>query len=205
MNKQKFRAESAEKGPSKNALKKQAKEEEKARKKAERDAKLAEEAKAREAASAASVRVHGMHPYVSLIITYTRFVFTKDFAKQYYGKLPLNMSQERTNSPRAQISSLSQRIGETVVIRARVQTVRATAIAFLVLRQKIDTVQAVVATEEGKISKQMVKWTGSIPEESIVLVEGVVNRPKDEIQTTTVRDAEIVVRQVGATFRVFTW
>ena len=106
------------------------------------------------------------------------------------------MSQERPNSPRAQISSLSQNVGETVRLRARVHTVRAAKVMFLVLRQKIDTVQAVVAVDEGKVSKQMVKWAGSLQEESIVLVEGVVHAVNEEIQSTTVRDVEVVVRQV---------
>ena len=69
-------------GPSKNELKKRAKEAEKAKKAAERAAKEEEEKKKREAA--ASV----------------------DHASQNYGKLPLHQSQERTGM------STSQRLSQ---------------------------------------------------------------------------------------------
>lgn len=67
---------------------------------------------------------------------------------------------------------------------------------FLMLRQKIDTVQALLTVEEGKVSKRMVKWTSGLPDESIVLVEGLVEEPKEEVKSATVGGVEIKITQV---------
>ncbi|KAI5121826.1 hypothetical protein M0805_003260 [Coniferiporia weirii] len=168
-------AEEASKGPSKSELKKRAKEEEKARKVAERKAKEEEAAQAKAAAEEAA-----------------------DFAKQYYGKLPLNQSQERPNRTRDNIATLSGKVGQNVFIRARIQTSRATGnkMVFLMLRQKIDTVQGILTVEEEKVSRPMVKWVAGLPDESIVLVEGVVDKPKEEIKSATVKDVEIKISQI---------
>ncbi|KAH8119816.1 aspartyl-tRNA synthetase [Phellopilus nigrolimitatus] len=168
-------AQETPKGPSKNELKKRAKEEEKARKAAERSAKEAEAAKAKAGEEDAA-----------------------DFAKQYYGKLPLNQSQERPKRTRDTIASLSEKLGQNVLLRARIQTSRAQGnkMVFLHLRQKIDTVQGLLVAEDGKISRPMVKWTAGLPDESIVLVEGIVEKPKEEIKSTTVKDVEVHINQI---------
>ena len=126
------------------------------------------------------------------------FSFTQDFAKQYYGKLPLNQSQERERRERATISSLPERVGQTVLLRARIQTSRATGnkMVFLNLRQRIDTVQGLLEVKEGKVSRPMVKWVAGLPDESIVLVEGLVKKSPTPIQGATVSDVEIDVKQV---------
>ncbi|KAG8733689.1 aspartate--tRNA ligase dps1 [Ceratobasidium sp. 423] len=137
-----------EKGPSKNALKKAAKEAEKAKKAAERAAKEAEQAAARAAADV-------------------------DYAEQNYGKLPLNQSQERPGRVRAQISTFNaSKDGEHVLLRARVHTSRAqgklcSKMAFFALRQRQHTVQALLTVAPETVSKQMVKWAATIPLESI--------------------------------------
>lgn len=91
--------------------------------------------------------------------------------------------------------------GQTVLIRARVQTSRAQAkMVFLNLRQRTDTVQALLAVTPGKISKQMVKWAGSLADESIVLVEAVVAKSPEPIKSATIGDVELHITQVrGAT------
>ncbi|THH11584.1 hypothetical protein EW145_g538 [Phellinidium pouzarii] len=164
-----------DKGPSKNELKKRAKEEEKNRKAAERKAKEEKAAKAKAAAEDAA-----------------------DFAKQYYGKLPLHQSQERPNRPRNDVALLSEKVGENVLIRARIQTSRATGnkMVFLMLRQKIDTIQGILTVDEESVSRPMVKWVAGLPDESIVLVEGVVDKPKEEIKSATVKDVEIKISQI---------
>jgi len=68
---------------------------------------------------------------------------------------------------------------------------------FLNLRQRTDTVQALVSVAEGKVSKQMVKWVASLQDESIVLVEGTVTVPPEVIKSATVGNVEIHVNQVG--------
>lgn len=67
---------------------------------------------------------------------------------------------------------------------------------FLVLRQRIDTVQAILAQKDGKVSKPMVKWVTGLPDESIVLVEGIVEKSQEEIKSATVKDVELQVEQV---------
>ncbi|KAG9127355.1 aspartate--tRNA ligase dps1 [Ceratobasidium sp. 392] len=169
-------SEDQEKGPSKNELKKRAKEAEKAKKAAERAAKEAEQAAARAAADV-------------------------DYAQQNYGKLPLNQSQERTGRPRAQISAFdASKDGEEVIVRARVHTSRAQGnkMVFFALRQRQHTVQALVTVAPETISKQMAKWAAGIPLESIVLVEGVVKRSPEEIKGATIKDAEIHIKKVGS-------
>lgn len=51
---------------------------------------------------------------------------------------------------------------------------------------------------EGKVSKQMVKWAAGLTLESIILVEGVIQKPQEEIKSTTVGDAEILIHKVSA-------
>lgn len=125
-------------------------------------------------------------------------VVLQDYARQYYGKLPLNQSQERNNRPRDTIPSLSGKVGETVLLRARIQTSRATGnkMVFLNLRQRIDTVQGLLMAEEGKVSRPMIKWVAGLPDESIVLVEGVVDQAKEEVKSASVKDVEIKISQV---------
>lgn len=68
---------------------------------------------------------------------------------------------------------------------------------FLNLRQRIDTVQALLIAEEGKVSRPMIKWTAGLPDESIVLVEGTVDKPKEEVKSATVKTVEIKISQVS--------
>jgi len=122
----------------------------------------------------------------------------QDYAVDFYGPLPLNQSQERPGRKRAQISSLSECDGQTVLIRARVQTSRAQGnkLVFINLRQRMHSVQAVVAVAPETVSKQMTKWVGSLADESIVLVEGLVKKSPITIQGASVNDVEVHVQKV---------
>lgn len=122
---------------------------------------------------------------------------SKDYAVVFYGPLPLNQSQSRPRRERVQISSLSTRIGERVLLRARVHTSRGQAkMVFFILRQRSDSVQALLSLTPEKVSKQMVKWAGSIPIESIVLVEGQVTKAPEPIKSASVDDVEVHISQV---------
>ncbi|KAA1468219.1 aspartyl-tRNA synthetase [Dentipellis sp. KUC8613] len=162
------------KGPSKNELKKRAKQAEKEKKAAEKAARQREleEAKAKEEEN--------------------------DFSANFYGKLPLNQSQSRPNRLRNKISEISAALdGQTVLLRARVHTLRAQAkVVFINLRQRTDTIQAVLSITPEKVSKLMIKWTAGLQDESIVLVEGIVKKAPEEIKSATVRDAEIQIEQI---------
>ncbi|KAF8216172.1 hypothetical protein K438DRAFT_2107385 [Mycena galopus ATCC 62051] len=121
-----------------------------------------------------------------------------DFAAEFYGSLPLHQSQTRPQLPRAQISSLSARDGETVLFRSRVQTSRAQGakIVFLNLRQRSDSVQALLVVTAEKVSKQMVKWAAGLADESIVLVQGVVRKSPEPIKSASVQDVEVHISQL---------
>ncbi|KAF9481378.1 aspartate-tRNA ligase [Pholiota conissans] len=160
-------------GPTKSALKKAAKAAEKEKKAAEKAAKQQELAQQRAAAEV-------------------------DFAQDNYGPLPLNQSQSRPRIPRADISHLSNRVGENVLIRARIQTSRAQGakMVFLNLRQKTDSIQALLVLTSEKISKQMLKWASGLADESIVLVDGTVEKTNEPIKSATVSDVEIHVNKL---------
>lgn len=160
---------------SKKALKKLEKEKEKARKKAEREQQLAKEKAEREAKAA------------------------NDPAKENYGKLPLINSSHKSGIKRVQIKDLSAaNDGDEVVFRARAHNSRqqGATMAFVTLRQQSDLIQALIKANGESISKQMVKWVGSINLESIVLVHGVVRKVEEQIKSATVQDAEIHVTKL---------
>lgn len=164
---------------SKKALKKLEKEREKQRKKAEREAELAKEKAAKEAAAA------------------------NDPAKANYGKLPLNNSSSQTNEPRAQLADISAaNDGDKVLVRARVHKTRqqGATMLFLTLRQQSNLIQALLKvnkdTDSSAVSKQMVKWAGSITPESIVLVRGTIKKVEEPIKSASVQDAELHIAQI---------
>ena len=175
---------------SKNELKKRAKQLEKEKKAVEKAEKQAELAKQREAADA--VRPIFIDHDVCLRLR-------KDDAVEFYGKLPLNQSQTRTNRPRTQIVDFTPALdGQTILFRARVNTSRAQGnkMVFLNLRQRTDSVQALLTVAPGKVSKQMVKWAAGLATESIVLVEGVIQKSPEPIKSASVSDVEVLISQV---------
>lgn len=160
---------------SKKALKKLEKEKEKAKKKAERDAQLAKE-KAEKDAQAAN-----------------------DPAKENYGKLPLIVSDHKTGIKRVNIADLSAaNDGQEVVFRARAHNSRqqGATMAFLTFRQQQNLIQGLIKANGSSVSKQMVKWAGSINLESIVLVHGVIRKVDEPIKSATVQDAEVHVTKI---------
>ncbi|EJD51901.1 aspartate-tRNA ligase [Auricularia subglabra TFB-10046 SS5] len=165
------------KGPSKSELKKAAKKAEKA---AAKEAK-----KATQAAPAAP-------PVV-------------DFAREFYGELPLNQSQERPRRERISIATLTPNDeGKTVLFRARINTSRAQGanMVFLNLRQKTASIQGLIIAKPEKVSKQMVKWAASLLPESIVLVEGEVQKTKEEIKSASIKDVEIVISKFNLVSKI---
>ncbi|KAF9015195.1 aspartate-tRNA ligase [Cyathus striatus] len=161
------------KGPSKSELKKAAKLAEKQKKADEKAAKQQELAQQKAAADV-------------------------DFSKDLYGPLPLNQSQSRPRKPRAQISALPSHVGKSVLLRARVHTSRAQGnkMVFLNLRQRTDSVQALLIVKEGQVSKQMVKWATSLADESIVLVQGIVEKTAEPIKSASVSDVELHISEI---------
>jgi len=67
---------------------------------------------------------------------------------------------------------------------------------FLNLRQRTESVQALLVVNQDTISKQMVKWAAGLADESIVLVEGVAQKTSEPIKSASVSDVEIHVSKV---------
>ncbi|KAJ3203649.1 hypothetical protein HDU82_006392 [Entophlyctis luteolus] len=156
------------------ALKKKLEKEEKERKKRETAERLAAEKAARDAN-------------------------VDDFSAGKYGELPLNQSQTRSGRIRTKIEALSEAmVDQSVLISARVQKSMPTGakLCFLMLRQQHSTVQAVVAQDATHVSKPMLRFCIDIPTESLVLVEGVVTKPKEPVKSCTVSLVEIKVRSI---------
>lgn len=160
---------------SKKALKKLEKEKEKARKKAEREAQLAKERAEKEAQAA------------------------NDPAKENYGKLPLIVSASKSGIKRIEFKNLSAaNDGDEVVFRARAHNSRqqGATMAFLTFRQQDNLIQGLIKANGESVSKQMVKWAGSINLESIVVVTGTVKKVDEPIKSATVQDVEISISKI---------
>ena len=70
---------------------------------------------------------------------------------------------------------------------------------FLVLRQGISTVQAVLTEAEGKVSRNMVRWAGNLHRETIVYVQGRIQKPGDghsQVKQATIHEVEISIEKV---------
>ncbi|KAJ1027130.1 hypothetical protein NDA18_003146 [Ustilago nuda] len=90
------------------------------------------------------------------------------------------------------------KIGDTVTLRARIHTIRdvSSHLVFIVLRQQISTIQAVLAEETDLITSHMVRWAKRLPLESIVLVRGELQKPREPITGATTEQAEIKVQEL---------
>ncbi|GAA5985301.1 hypothetical protein JCM11641_005387 [Rhodosporidiobolus odoratus] len=122
-----------------------------------------------------------------------------DYSPDSYGKLPLNNSTERTGVKRDRFEDITpERDGETVLVRARLQTSRAQGakMVFVVLRQQAQTMQGLVLVEPEVVSKKMVRWVEGVHDESIVLVEGVVARAKESVKSCTIHDVELKIKKI---------
>ncbi|MCJ1321586.1 hypothetical protein MMC15_006931 [Xylographa vitiligo] len=158
--------------PSKNALKKAAKDKEKAEKAAKRQEQERLEKEKVEAS---------------------------DTSKHLYGKLVegiLDPSKQKAGAITT-IRDLNEGLeNKEVTVRARVHNARVQSakLAFLDLRQRTENVQAVIAEGGANgISRQMVKWCGGLNKESIVLVTGLVKKPKEPINSATISNLELHV------------
>jgi aspartyl/asparaginyl-tRNA synthetase len=116
-----------------------------------------------------------------------------------YGDLPLCGSVEfkPTGTPRTNIADAADNEDKEITFRCWVENARVQSakLAFLNLRQGLDTVQAVVAASD-KLSKQMVKYCGSVSTESTLVVTGLVKRVKEPIKSATIKDFEIHVQKL---------
>lgn len=116
-----------------------------------------------------------------------------------YGELPLCGSKDfkPSGTPRNDLSTIADSEDAEITFRCWVENARVQSakLAFLNLRQGLNTVQAVVAASE-KLSKQMVKFSGNVSTESTLAVTGLVKRVKEPIKSATIKDFEIHITKL---------
>ena len=119
-----------------------------------------------------------------------------------YGDSPLVRSATMTDKAYRNINELSEdRAGQQVWIRGRLATSRAVGKGiFLVLRQQIDTVQAVMF-QGSKVPKAMVKYAQGISIESIVDILAEVTIAPTPIASATVTNLELSIVEVHVVSR----
>lgn len=153
--------------PSKNALKKAQKEKEKAEKKAA--AKKAEEERK-------TVPVQ------------------EDTAKDNYGNLPSDDSSAITEVPQLTEDHISKEV--TIIARIHNSRSQSAKLAFLMLREDGQTIQAVLAAGMKEVSKQMVKWAVGVSMNSIVRVTGLVQKPDPPVASASISGLELHVQKI---------
>lgn len=158
--------------PSKNALRKAAKEKEKAEKAAKREQQQREE-KEKAAANDTASHLYGHLDYEK----------PPPFAENFLDLGDLEGIEEDSRV------TVEARVGN-----ARVQSAK---LGFLVLRNGFDSIQVVVAEGGGQsISRQMIKWCGALNTETIVRVTGLVKAPKEEVKSTTISHHELHLESI---------
>ena len=88
-----------------------------------------------------------------------------------------------------------------LMIIATYHTREGSKIVFIVFRHQYTTVQGVLTEEPDRVSQVMVRWAEGISRESIVLVDGIVQRPppdQEEVHSTTIQEFEIKICKVCA-------
>jgi len=115
-----------------------------------------------------------------------------------YGPAPLIQSVAQTGRTWTPVGELGEpTAGQEVLCRGRVHAVRAKGKScFLVLREAGCTVQVTVFEEEGRVSRQMLKWVGALTRESIVDVEGTIKVTSEPVTGCTQAAVEVAASAV---------
>ncbi|CAH1099155.1 unnamed protein product [Psylliodes chrysocephalus] len=115
-----------------------------------------------------------------------------------YGNLPVIKSENKNiNRKFITVNELNKKLSNQIVwVRARLHTSRSRGKqCFIVLRQKEFTIQALLSVSDA-VSKAMVKFSSSIPKESILDVEARVSEVPNSIASCSQQDVELVVTQL---------
>lgn len=120
-----------------------------------------------------------------------------------YGDYAMVQSTEITGRKWTKVEQLTPELaGQKVLVRGRLYTVRGKGkSAFLMIRQRTATVQAVMFADDTTVSKTMVKYACGITKESIVDVEGTVAVPAQPIDSATQKNVELQVLAVHVVSR----
>ncbi|KAJ3012449.1 UNVERIFIED_CONTAM: aspartate--tRNA ligase dps1 [Siphonaria sp. JEL0065] len=146
-----------------------------------------------------SIEADSPSPFAKAAEKAARDAAVVDYSAGKYGELPLNQSQERTGRERIRIENISaDLVDQTVLLSARIQKTNVTGakLCFLTLRQRTNTIQAVVLQNATDISKPMLRFATDIPTESLVLVEGVIVKPSEPVKSCTIQEVEIKIKTI---------
>eukprot|EP00835_Amoeboradix_gromovi_P006896 NODE_933_length_2957_cov_0.476907.p1 type:complete len:421 gc:universal NODE_933_length_2957_cov_0.476907:180-1442(+) len=116
-----------------------------------------------------------------------------DESKGKYGELPLNQSQQKTNTVYASFTKLSDFLDKDVVVIGRVHAIRGKGkMVFVVIRQGYETLQCIIQQSEG-FSKLMLKFIQQQQPESMVKIKGVVKTA--EVSGCTLKSLELQIHE----------
>ncbi|EDW01330.1 aspartate--tRNA ligase, cytoplasmic [Drosophila grimshawi] len=122
-----------------------------------------------------------------------------DHAADRYGLYEMIQSKEtRSERQFVSVSELSNHVNDKGLlwVRGRVHTSRAKGKqCFLILRQQSSTVQCILAVGD-VISKQMVKFAGNIPKESIIDIQAKAVAVPNRIESCTEQLLELFIEQI---------
>ena len=122
-----------------------------------------------------------------------------DAMKARYEDRALIQSQTVLTEERFDVTGVSPiDHGRTVTFSSRIHAIRkmSAGLAFLILRQGLCTIQAVIRAREGMITKHMVQWTERIPTGSIIVVKGLLVKPEQTVKYCSIHDTELIVDEV---------
>lgn len=120
-----------------------------------------------------------------------------------YGDLEMVQSKTFGTQTYTRIDKLDESlVGSKVLVRSRVHAVRGKGkSAFLVLRQRTATAQAVLFADDTTVSKGMVKYASQITRESIVDVGGTITAPEAPIEGCSQSKVELQVDYIKVVSR----
>lgn len=152
--------------------------------------------KRKEAKAAAQAAKKDSNPELNLSTKSASGVTDEDTS--LYGDYPLIQSTFMTEKAYRNIEDLTEdREGQSVWLRGRVSNSRAVGKGvFLVIRQTLNTVQAVVYPDSDKITKSFVKYTAGIPLESVIDILAKIVLPETPVLSTTLKNIELAVEEI---------
>lgn len=119
-----------------------------------------------------------------------------DDMRARYGDLPMSQSTTRNSEKRIDIDTLTEdMVDQEVVFRARLHHHRnmGQKLVFVMLRQRISTIQGVMVEEAGLVGPLMIHWSEHIRTGSIMRVRGIVQKPTVPVKSASIHNLEIKI------------
>mmetsp|Transcript_33492 Transcript_33492/g.99711 ORF Transcript_33492/g.99711 Transcript_33492/m.99711 type:complete len:564 (-) Transcript_33492:612-2303(-) len=167
---------------------------------AEREAKKAAKAAAKAAKEAEKAAKAAMRGVKAATMTAAD---PDDPLKDSYGDEEMVQSKTHATKTFVRVEDLQPGMkGQQVLMRARIHTIRSKGkSAFLVVRQRTATVQAVLFADDTTVSKSMVKYASQITRESIVDIGGELVVPEAPVEGCSQADVELKVNYLKVVSR----